>query len=66
MKTHAQEGGCNFRLDLTKYGSYFVKRALKLEATLEQKHKALHLEMIGADELPADMALLFRSILLGR
>lgn len=66
MKTRQRNRTCEFRLKLTEYGSYFVKRALKLEAALKAKPKVLQLEMIGADEIPADMALLFRSILLNR
>ena len=66
MKTRQRNRVCEFRLKLTEYGSYFVKRALKLEAALKEKPKVLHLEMIGADDIPADMALLIRSILLNR
>jgi hypothetical protein len=39
---------------------------LKLEAALAKKPKILRLEMIGDGEIPADTALLFRSILMGR
>jgi len=66
MKTHLPEAGRRFRLDFTRYNSYFIKRALKLEALLLEQPKALQLELIGADEIPADTALLFRSILLSR
>ena len=66
MKTRQRNHICEFRLKLTEYGSYFVKRALKLEAALKGKPRILQLEMIGADDIPADMALLFRSILLNR
>jgi len=66
MKTRQINRVCEFRLKLTEYGSYFVKRALKLEAALKAKPKVLQLEMIGADDIPADMALLIRSILLNR
>lgn len=57
----------DFRLKLPAYDNlYYVKRALKLEAALKKKPKVLRLEMIGEGEIPADTALLLRSILLSR
>ena len=67
MKTQIKNGVCDFRLKLTSYaGAYYIKRALKLEAVLQRKPKILQLELIGEGEIPADTALLIRSILLGR
>jgi hypothetical protein len=67
MKTQRAKRVCEFRLKLTGYGdAYYIKRALKLEAALEEKPKVIRLEMIGEGEIPADTALLFRSILIGR
>ena len=67
MKTQYARSVGNFRLKLPSYGgSYYTKRALKLEATLARKPKILRLEMIGNGEIPADTALLIRSILMGR
>jgi len=67
MKTRRTKHICEFRLKLSGYGdSYFVKRALKLEAALKDEPKILRLEMIGEGEIPADTALLMRSILIGR
>lgn len=67
MKSQPYERIRDFRLKLTAYGgSYFVKRALKLEAALAEQPKTLRLEMIGEGEIPADTALLFRSILMSR
>jgi hypothetical protein len=67
MKKQNATRVCNFRLKLPSYGGcYYTKRALKLEATLARKPKVLRLEMIGDGEIPADTALLIRSILLGR
>jgi hypothetical protein len=66
MKIH-QKYICDFRLKLPSYdNSYYVKRALKLEAALEKKPHVLQLELVGEGEIPADTALLIRSILLGR
>ena len=67
MKNQTTKCICEFRLKLTDYAdAYFVKRALKLEAALKKQPKVIRLEMIGAGEIPADTALLFRSILAGR
>lgn len=58
---------CDFRIRLRNYAvSYYIKRALKLEDALAQQPKTLWLELIGEGEIPADTALLFRSILLSR
>src|SRR5437868_12019444 len=67
METSHAQRICDFRLKLPTYGgSYFTKRALKLEQALATKPKVLHLEMIGEGEIPADTALLIRSILMKR
>jgi len=67
MKTPHAKRICNFRLKLPAYGgSYFIKKALKLERALGTKPKVLHLEMIGEGEIPADTALLICSILMKR
>jgi len=65
MKTSHAKRISNFRLKLPAYGgSDLTKKALKLERALATKPKALHLEMIGEGEIPADTALLIRSILM--
>ena len=67
MKTQRAKPVCEFRIRLTSYSdSYFIKKALKLEAALKRKPKVIRLEMIGVGEIPSDTALLFRSILAGR
>lgn len=67
MKTQHAKRVCEFRLKLTGYNdAYYIKRALKLEATLKDKPKVIRLEMIGEGEIPADTALLIRSILIDR
>jgi hypothetical protein len=67
MKTHQNKRISNFRLKLPSYDNlYYVKRALKLEAALKQNPKVLQMEMIGGGEIPADTALLIRSILMSR
>jgi hypothetical protein len=44
----------------------YIEHIHKLEAALARKPQTLQLEMIGAGEIPADMTLLIRSILLKR
>ena len=68
MKTRPYKSQvCQFRLKLQSYANaYFIKKALKLETDLARKPKELHLEMIGEGEIPADTALLLRSILMKR
>jgi len=67
MKTQRVNRVCEFRLKLPGYeDSYFIKKALKLEAALKKKPNVIRIEMIGTGEIPADTALLFRSILAGR
>ena len=67
MKTRSATRVCNFRLKLIVYGGYYyTKKALKLEAALARKPKVIRIEMIGDGEIPADTALLFRSILVKR
>jgi hypothetical protein len=67
MKTRYKRRVCKFQLNLPAYcGSHCIKRALKLEAALARKPRVLHLEMVGDGEVPADTALLMRSILMNR
>ena len=65
MKTRSRL--CRFQLKLLSYGnSYYIDRIAQLESALRRKPRALQLEMIGDGEIPADTALLIRSILMGR
>lgn len=67
MKTYRRKRITDFRLKLPAYNdAYYIKRALKLEAALKLKPKVLQIEMIGEGEIPADTALLIRSILVSR
>lgn len=67
MKPQSVDSICDFRLKLRSYAAdYYIRRALKLEDALAQQPKSLWLELIGEGEIPADTALLFRSILLSR
>ena len=54
-------------LKLLHYGNcYYIKRIAKLEAAISRRPRTLRIEMIGGGEIPADAALLIRSILLKR
>ena len=67
MKTRYKRRVCKFQLKLLCYASFhYIKHAMKLESALARKPKVLRLEMIGEGEIPADTALLIRSILMNR
>jgi len=49
------------------YGnSYYIDRIQQLEKVISRKPRAVQIDMIGVGEIPADSALLIRSVLLGR
>jgi hypothetical protein len=67
MKTKRNKWAIDFRFKLPVYDdAYYIKRTLKLEAALKRKPDILRLELIGGGEIPADIALLARSILMSR
>lgn len=56
-----------FELKLLGYGnSYYIERVAKLEKALARRPCQLQIDLIGGGEIPADMALLIRSILAQR
>src|SRR3954467_11496511 len=52
-------------LKLRSWGN-FIDEAFELESLLAKKPARLHVEFVGSGEIPADSALLMRSILLKR
>jgi hypothetical protein len=67
MKTPLKRAPRRFQLKLLPYGnSYYIERIEKLEKALSRKPKALQIDMIGVGEIPADSALLIRSVLMAR
>jgi hypothetical protein len=66
MKTKAKQGRRRFQLQLTYWSGYYIDRIADLEKILRRKPRAVHIELIGAGEIPADSALLIRSVLLAR
>ncbi len=67
MKTKTKQGPLRFPLSLLYYGnSHYIERIADLEAVLKKKPRQLQIDMMGEGEIPADWALLIRSILLER
>ena len=67
MKTHSNQGHRRFQLNIMSYGaSYYIERITQLEKAITRKSQSLEIELIGAGEIPADSALLIRSVLLAR
>jgi hypothetical protein len=67
MKTKSTRKPRPFQLGLSPYGNfYYIERIRKLEAALARKPRSLQIDMVGIGEIPADSALLIRSILMNR
>lgn len=67
MKTKYKRRVYRFQLKLLPYGNAAcLAQALKLEGVLARKPQVLRLDMLGDGEIPADTALLMRSILMKR
>lgn len=65
MKTKRKPG--HFQLKILAYGcSYYIDRIARLEAALARKPRALQIDLVGVGEIPADAALLIRSVLVRR
>lgn len=64
MRTKSKKGLRRFELQLLGYGnSYYIEKIAQLEALLAKKPKRVQIDLIGEGEIPADLALLIRSIL---
>ena len=67
MKTRSRQGRRQFQLNLLAYGNYYyIERMARLEAALNKKPRSLQINMVGVGEIPADTALLIRSVLMNR
>lgn len=67
MKTQSKQAVRPFRLMLLGYGNhYYIERIARLEAALARKPRVLQIDLVGVGEIPADSALLIRSVLLNR
>jgi len=64
MKSKTKREVLRFPLSLLHYGnSYYIDRIAALEVELAKKPRHLQIDMLGEGEVPADLALLIRSIL---
>jgi hypothetical protein len=67
MKTQPKQGHRPFELKILGYGNcYYIKRIAEMERALARKPRVLQIDMVGVGEIPADSALLIRSVLLSR
>jgi hypothetical protein len=67
MKTRLRQSSRRFQLKIMSYGnSYYIERIEQLERVLSGKPRAVQIDMVGVGEIPADSALLIRSVLMGR
>ena len=67
MKTRLKQAPRRFQLKLLPYGnSYYIERIEQLEKVLSRKPRAVQIDMVGVGEIPADSALLIRSVLMER
>jgi hypothetical protein len=67
MKPRSTQGRRQFQLNLLAYGNYYyIERIARLEAVLKKKPRSLQINMVGVGEIPADTALLIRSVLMKR
>ena len=67
MKARSSKTIRHFQLRLLAYGNhYYIDRIADLEKALARRPHKLQIEMIGVGEIPADLALLIRSLLLAR
>ncbi len=67
MKTQTRQGRRQFQLKIMPYGNfYYIDRIAQLERVLSRKPRVIQIDMIGIGEIPADSALLIRSVLMAR
>lgn len=62
MKKRSRQGLRRFRVEVRSRGNY-VERIADLERVLAKKPRALQIEIVGTGEIPADVALRFRTAL---
>jgi hypothetical protein len=67
MKSKSKRGPLRFPLSLLHYGNtYYIQRIEALEDALKKRPRQLQIDLLGEGEIPADWALLIRSVLLER
>ena len=65
MKKRSRQGLRRFQVEVSSYGNY-VERIADLERALAKKPRVLQIELVGTGEIPADVALRFRAVLMER
>jgi len=67
MKMKSKRGLRGFQLKVLGYGnSYYIDRVADLEKVLAKRPRQFQIDLVGDGEIPADWALLIRSILIQR
>jgi len=67
MQSKSKRGPLRFPLGLLHYGNtYYIQRIEALEEALKKRPRQLQIDLLGEGEIPADWALLIRSVLLER
>src|SRR5260370_41742428 len=66
MKTRSWHGHPRLQLKMMYGHAYYIDWISELETALAKQPKVLHIELIGQGEVPADSALLIRSVLMNR
>jgi len=67
MKTKTKGELRRFKLMMLSYCDYYyIERIARLEKVLSKIPRVLQIDLIGTGEIPADLALLFRAVLMGR
>jgi hypothetical protein len=67
MKTPSKQGLRQFQLKILSYrSSDYIDQVAGLEELLAGKPRAVQINLVGTGEIPADLALLIRSVLMSR
>ena len=67
MNERTRRGLRRFQVEVWSYGnSYYIERVAELEKALAKKPRTLQIEIVGTGEIPADVALRFRAVLMAR
>lgn len=65
MKKRSRQGLRRFQVEVRSWGNY-VERIAEFERALAKKPRVLRIEIVGTGEMPADVALRFRTALMER
>jgi hypothetical protein len=67
MRKKSKQGLHGFQLKVLGYGnSYYIERIADLEKALAKQPRQFRIDLLGDGEIPADWALLIRSVLIQR